>query len=100
MLHKEFATRNLGTNNFCEWMTYIVGVDAALAKPGLFEGEKTKELVDPAADYVDTALAPSPDLWSNQVENRNPETLQVARETEMKSGLSVSRAATGGCRST
>ena len=67
-------------------MTYIGCVDAALAEPGFFKREKAKQLVDQFADDLDSTLAPGPDLRRNQVEDRNAEPLQMARQAQMEIG--------------
>ena len=69
---EEFVARSAGANHMRQRMTDIGCVHAALAEPGFFKRKQTKELVDQFADDFDPALAPGPDLWRNQIEDRNP----------------------------
>jgi hypothetical protein len=59
---EELLARGLAPNNGSEGMADIGCVDTAFAKPGLFEGKQTEQLVDNFPEYAHPALTPSPDL--------------------------------------
>ena len=67
-------------------MSDIGGVDAVPGEKFRLEREDAKQLVDRAAYQRQPAFAPRPYLRRHQIENRNAQLLEPARNTQMEIG--------------
>ena len=67
-------------------MSDELGVDVAGAVEGGFEGEDDEHAGDALLDPAETAALPGPELRADEVDDRDVEFFQLARETEVDVG--------------
>src|ERR1700732_4649826 len=65
-------------------MANVADLDAVAAVKLLLKRKDHDHLADVFLDLLHASGAPGPDLWADKVENRNAQTVQFTRQTEVE----------------